>query len=116
LTLARVVLDVGFTVDAVRAAYEGLAAAIGGLLTEAPNSHTALVAGIYGQLLPSGRLPAGAHGALARLHDLTLLEAHGVEIEAELARSAVNEADEWVRRIGVPALAGEPVGAAMLSA
>jgi hypothetical protein len=100
LALARVVLDAGFAAEAVRAAYEALAAVIGSLLVAAPTSHAALVAGIYGELLPSGRLPAGAHGALARLHDLTLIEAHGVEVEVELARAAVEEAAEWLTRIG----------------
>jgi superfamily II DNA or RNA helicase len=108
LALAHVVLDAGFAADAVRAAYEAMAAAIGALLPSAPTSHAALVAGIYGELLPSGRLPAGAHGSLARLRDLTLLEAHGVEVEAELARAAVNEAGEWLNRIGAPATLSAP--------
>jgi hypothetical protein len=115
LALARVVLEAGFAADAVRAAYEALAAVIGALLVAAPTSHAALVAGIYGELLPSGRLPAGAHGALARLHDLTLLEAHGVEVEVELARVAVEEAAEWFTRIGTPATGGSASAPASLS-
>lgn len=102
LALARVVLDAGFAADAARAAYEALAAVIGALLTSAPSTHASLVARIYGELLPSGRLPVGAHGSLARLHDLTSLEAHGVEVDAELARAAVTEASEWLDRIGAP--------------
>lgn len=102
LALAGVVLEAGFAGDAAKAAYEALAAAIGGLLTSAPASHGALVASIYSELLPNGRLPAGAHGFLARLHDLTLLEAHGVEVDLELARAAVHEASEWLDRLGSP--------------
>ncbi len=75
LALARVVLEAGFAGDAVKASYEALAAAIGGLLSEAPASHAELVAAIFSKLLPGGRLPAGAHGSLAKLHDLSLLEA-----------------------------------------
>jgi superfamily II DNA or RNA helicase len=116
LALARVVLDAGFAAEAVRAAYEALAAVIGALLAAAPTSHAALVAGIYGELLPSGRLPAGAHGALARLHDLTLIEAHGVEVEVELARAAVEEAAEWFARIGTPATGVSASAPAILSA
>jgi superfamily II DNA or RNA helicase len=120
LILARVVLDAGFAADAVRAAYEALSATIGALLTAPPASHAARVAGIYGELLPSGRLPHGAHGALARLHDLTLLEAHGVEVNPELARAAVDEAGEWLVRVAAssclapsgssPALGAMPLG------
>jgi broad specificity polyphosphatase/5'/3'-nucleotidase SurE len=115
LALARVVLEAGFAADAVRAAYEALAAAIGALLVAAPTSHAALVAGIYGELLPHGRLPAGAHGALARLHDLTLLDAHGVEVDAELARAAVEEAAEWFTRVGTPASGVSASAPAILS-
>jgi hypothetical protein len=112
LALARVVLDAGFPADAVKAAYESLAAAIGGLLSEAAPSHATLVAAIFRQLLPAGRLPCGAHATLARLHDLTLLEAHGVELDAALASSAVAEAGEWLARLGasprLQPLAGSP--------
>jgi len=100
LALARVVLDAGFAGDAVKASYEALAAAIGGLLGEAPAGHAQLVAAIFSKLLPGGCLPAGAHGSLAKLHDLSLLEAHGVAIDAASASAALAEASDWVDRIG----------------
>ena len=50
----------------------------------------------------------GAHAALARLHDLTLIEAHGVEVDTELARAAVEEAAQWLTRIGAPLLSDGP--------
>ena len=92
-------LDAGFGGDAVRAAYEALASAIGGLLDTTPESHAALVAAIFRELLPSGRIPAAAHGALARLHDLTSLEAHGVDVDVAIANDAVREAEVWVDRL-----------------
>jgi superfamily II DNA or RNA helicase len=100
LRLARVVLSAGFPADAARAAYDALARAIAGLL-EAPPApgHASLVAAAYRELLPAGRLPAGAHAALAMLHDLASLEAQGVAIAAELAASAVAEAEQWVGRL-----------------
>lgn len=99
LALARVVLQAGFPADAVQAAYEALAAAIGGLLAEPPAEHSSLVAAIFRELLPHGRLPVGAHGSLARLHDLTSLGAHGVEVDAALAQAAVLEAADWIARV-----------------
>jgi hypothetical protein len=36
---------------------------------------------------------------LARLHDLTLLETHGVQIDGALAGEVVLEAEEWVHRL-----------------
>lgn len=99
LALARVVLEAGFPGDAVKAAYEALAAAISGLLAEPPVEHSSLVAAIFRELLPRGLLPAGAHGSLARLHDLTSLDAHGVEVDASLAHAAVLEAAEWIARV-----------------
>ncbi|MCC6215240.1 MAG: DEAD/DEAH box helicase [Polyangiaceae bacterium] len=100
LRLARVVLDAGFPGDAVRAAYEGLAAAIAGLLDTPPDpGHGALVAAVYRELLPAGRLPGAAHAALAMLHDLATLEAHGIEVAAELASRAVEEAEQWTARL-----------------
>jgi hypothetical protein len=83
-------------------------------LSTPPAGYAALVAGIYGELLPSGRLPAGAHGSLARLHDLTMLEAHGVEVAPELARVAVKEASEWLGRIGAPLPTTVSFGAAAM--
>ena len=106
LRLARVVLDAGFTGDAVRAAYEALAAAITSLLDGgAPAGHTALVAAIYRDLVPAGRLPHATPAALARLHDLTALESAGVDVDADLARGAVAEAESWVERILHPTVA-----------
>jgi hypothetical protein len=108
LALARVVLEAGFPGDAVKAAYEALAAAIGGLLAERPAEHSSLVAAIFRELLPRGLLPAGAHGSLARLHDLTSLDAHGVEVETALAHAAVLEAAEWIARVAAPESAAPP--------
>jgi hypothetical protein len=109
LKLARVVLEAGFTGDAVRAAYEALAAAIAALLDDgAPANHTALVASIYRDLVPKGLLAHAAPGVLARLHDLTALESAGVEVDAELARGAVADAEEWVTRLGPAVGAAEP--------
>lgn len=100
LRLATVVLEAGFPADAVRAAYEALASAIGGLLGDTvPRAHAALVAAVYRELLPAGRLPASAPSTLARLHDLTTLEAEGVDVPADLARDAVGEAETWVARL-----------------
>ncbi|WP_394834807.1 DEAD/DEAH box helicase [Pendulispora rubella] len=103
LRLARVVLQAGFASDAVRAAYEGLAAAVRALIDADGGppalEHTALVAAIYRDLLPRGRLPPSAHLTLAKLHDLTALEAHGVPVDESLATQAVQEASEWVERL-----------------
>ncbi|MEW6365943.1 MAG: SNF2-related protein [Acidobacteriota bacterium] len=100
IRLARVVLDAGFWGDAVRASYEALAAAIATRTEGAPpQGHAALVACIYRDLIPSGRLPHAAPSALARLHDLTTLETQGVEVDESLARPAVAEAEEWIARL-----------------
>ncbi len=100
LRLAKVVLDAGFPADATRAAYEALAHVIGASLEDGlPTTHEALVAAIYRDLLPAGRLAPTAPGVLARLHDLTLLEAHGVQIDASLAQDVVTEAEAWVDRL-----------------
>lgn len=106
LRLAKVVLDAGFAGDAVRAAYEALAAAIAGLLPDGPPpaSHAALVAAIYRDLFPAGRIAPAAPAALARLHDLTTLESQGVEVDTALAKAAVAEAEEWVGRLHAPVL------------
>lgn len=107
LELARLVLSAGFTQDAVRAAYEGLAAAIASLLEgPPPGTHPALVAAIYRDLLPSGRISPAAHVALARIHDLTQLELAGVEVDAAIADTAVREAEEWLGRMAAPRAAG----------
>jgi len=100
LKLAAVVLEAGFPADAVRAAYEALASAIGGLLGDGmPRSHAALVAAVYRELLPTGRLAASAPAALARLHDLTSIDNEGVEVPEDLAREAVKEAGGWITRL-----------------
>ncbi|WP_437990909.1 DEAD/DEAH box helicase [Sorangium sp. So ce145] len=111
LRLAQVVLDAGFAADAARAAYEALAGAITGLLEgPAPESHAALVAVVYRELVPSGGLPVEAHAVLARLHDLGTLARAGVTLDAALARSAVDEAATWIDRLGAGAAqrAAEP--------
>ncbi|WP_269084087.1 DEAD/DEAH box helicase [Sorangium cellulosum] len=101
LRLARVVLDAGFAADAARAAYEALAGTIAGMLEgPAPESHAALIAGVYRDLMPAGGLPVEAHAALARLHDLGALARAGVPLDAELASSAVEEAATWIGRLG----------------
>ena len=100
LRLARVVLDAGFFGDAVRAAYEALSAAVGGLADGArPEHHAGLVALVYRDLLPRGKVPAAVPAALARLHDLSTLEQLGVAVDSALAREAVAEAEAWVARI-----------------
>jgi superfamily II DNA or RNA helicase len=100
LRLARVVLDAGFFGDAVRAAYEALSAAVAGLSDgPRPPHHAALVALVYRDLLPRGRVPAAVPAALARLHDLSTLEQLGVPVDAALAREAVVEAEAWITQI-----------------
>lgn len=101
LRLAKVVLEAGFPADAMRACYESLAAALTALLEEAPPpGHASLVAAIYRDLLPAGRIPMAAPALLARLHDLTTLEAHGVGVDPSLARGSLAEAEQWVERLG----------------
>jgi superfamily II DNA or RNA helicase len=103
LRLARVVLEAGFPADSVRAAYEALSSGIRGLLAAPVGpDHGALVAAVYKELIPTGRLAPPAHAALARLHDLTMLEAHGVGVDVELARASVQEAEEWLARLEPP--------------
>ena len=100
LKLARVVLDAGFPNDAVRAAYDALAAAVGGLASgDAPKGHAALVAAMYRDLVPSGRISPLVPGVLARLHDLSTLDALGLDAGVTLAHEAVAEAESWVGRI-----------------
>ena len=101
LRLANVVLDAGFAADAVQAAYDAFASAISALTeAERPADHAALVALLYKELLPNGRLPPTAPGVLARLHDLTMLQQHDVDVDEQLARQVVGEAAEWVHRLG----------------
>lgn len=100
LRLAKVVLDAGFPADATRAAYDALAHAIGVKLAGGrPASHEVLVASVYQDLIPSGQLALDVPGVLARLHDLTMLESHGVDVDAALAASVLQEAEEWVARV-----------------
>ena len=100
LRLARVVLEAGFPGDAVKAAYEALAAAIATLLPGGvPPSHEALVAEIYGDLVPAGKLALAVPGVLARLHDLGCLERMGVAVDPRLADEVMAEVSEWVGRI-----------------
>jgi superfamily II DNA or RNA helicase len=101
LRLAELVLREGFHADAVRASYEALAASVRGLSSEPiGSSHDALVAAIYRVLLPTGQLPVAAHGVLARLRDLTQLEEHGVELDEAMASQAVEDARQWMERLG----------------
>jgi superfamily II DNA or RNA helicase/uncharacterized protein (UPF0332 family) len=102
LRLARLVLENGFTGDAIKAAYDALASACAGQLDggQRPATHPALVAALYRELIPAGRLAPAAAIALSRLHDLTTLEEHGVEVDAALAREVLSEAEAWVERMG----------------
>jgi len=94
------VLQGGFPADAVRAAYEALAAAVAGLSAgPMPPGHAALVAAMYRDLVPSGRLPPLVPAVLARLNDLSVLESQGVPVDAGLAGEALAEAESWVARI-----------------
>jgi hypothetical protein len=100
LRLAKVVFDAAFYADALRASYEAVASALGSLADGAPPAnHQALVAVLYRDLLPNGKVPPAAHTTLARLHDLLSLDEHGVAIDQELARQAVEEAATWVERL-----------------
>ncbi|MCU0686614.1 MAG: hypothetical protein MUF34_30930, partial [Polyangiaceae bacterium] len=73
LRLAKVVFDAAFYADALRASYEAVASALGSLADGAPPAnHQALVA---------------------------VLDEHGVAIDQELARQAVEEAATWVERL-----------------
>ena len=100
LRFAELVLKEKFHADAVRAAYDGVATVIGALVEgDRPSTHEAIVAAIYRELLPSGRLPCAAHGVLARVRDLMSLEQHGVQVDEETARQAVADAREWIDRL-----------------
>jgi hypothetical protein len=99
MRLAQVVLEAGFPGDAVKSAYDALAAAIGGLLDDPPGTHAGLVAAIYRELLPGGKLPLAVPGVLARLNDLASLERMGVELDPALARDALAEVQAWIERL-----------------
>jgi superfamily II DNA or RNA helicase len=99
LRLARVVLDAGFSADALKAAYQALAGSFEELLAEPPEGgHAGLVAAVYRELSPAGRAPVGALSTLSLLHDLARLDEHGVEVDAESAKAAVDDAERWIRR------------------
>jgi len=86
--------------DAVKAAYDALAAGITALLEDpAPLRHEALVVAIYRDLVPAGRLPLAVPGVLARLNDLGSLERMGVAVGPELARGVLEEVSDWVHRL-----------------
>ena len=107
LRLARVVLNAGFPNDAARASYEAVAAALRDVAGPgAPSDHAGLVAALYRDLLPSGRVPAGAHAVLARLHDLAALGSAGVELPAKVAEETLAEAAALVTQIA-PTAGGE---------
>lgn len=100
MRLAEVVLGAGFPADAVRAAYEAVAASVRSLAKEPiAEGHVALVAAIYGALLPSGLLPSTIPGLVARVNDLALLEDHGVPVDAAIAAAAVADVKEWLDRV-----------------
>jgi hypothetical protein len=100
LRLADVVLAAGFGGDAVRAAYDALASAVRALLAQPVGpEHGALIAAAYRELVPAGRAPEGLLGTLARLRDLTLLEAEQVAVEVDLAAAALRDARAWVERL-----------------
>jgi len=100
MRLAQVVLEAGFPGDAVKSAYEALAAAIGSLLAGAcPTTHEGLVAAIYRDLVPGGKLPLAAPSLLARLNDLASLERMGVDVDPGLAGEALGEVRGWIERL-----------------
>jgi hypothetical protein len=99
LRLAHVVLAAGFPGDAVRAAYEAVAASLRARLEETiEDGHAALIAAVYGELLPSGAIPSTLPGALARIHDLCSLEEQGLSVDPDIAASAVEDARAWLER------------------
>ena len=57
------------------------------------------MAALYRAFGAGSRLPPAVHGALARLHDLGDLDEQGVKLDAQLAREAVEEAEQWVKRV-----------------
>jgi hypothetical protein len=95
------VLEAGFPGDAVKAVYEGLAAAIGELL-DPPGlrNHEELVGAQYRDLVPSGRIPLAVPGVLARIHDLASLERMGIDVDPGLAEGALDEVRDWIGRLG----------------
>jgi hypothetical protein len=103
LRLAQVVLEAGFPGDAVKAAYDALAAVITTMLEgQNPGNHEAIVAAIYRDLVPAGRLAMAVPGVLARVHDLGSLERMGVAVDPGLAREVLAEVGDWVVRLSDP--------------
>ena len=99
LRLAHIVLEAGFPADAIKAAYDALAAGISTLLeVDGPMPHEALVAALYRDLVPAGKLPMAVPGVLARLHDLGSLERMGVAVDPGLAKEVLDEVSAWVVR------------------
>ena len=99
LRLADVVLQAGFPNDAIRAAYEALSASLRSLLPNAiDDGHAPLVAALYRELVPSGRVNASIPSLFARLRDLMLLDGHAFAIEPSLATEAVRDVSAWITR------------------
>jgi superfamily II DNA or RNA helicase len=104
LRLAKVVLHAGFPGDAVSAAYDALATALRALSSgPVGETHAALVATLYRELLPNGRIPADVGSLLARAHDLTLLEREGVPVDPALAATLVGETEDALGRLATHA-------------
>lgn len=109
MRLAHVVLDAGFPSDAVRAAYETIAACLSSRLSSpeaAAEGHAQLVAAVYRELVPAGLVPTAVLGLLARAHDLVAVAALGVEIDMGVATSVVTDVREWLERWDGEALEG----------
>ncbi len=99
LRLAHVVLAAGFPGDAVRAAYEALAASLRARLDEpVGEEHSALVASLYRDLFPSGSIPSTLPAVLAKVHDLAQLADQGVPVDQDVAAEVVEEARTWLER------------------
>jgi superfamily II DNA or RNA helicase len=99
LRLAQVVLSAGFFGDAVRAAYEAVAASLRARLDPSLGAaHADLVAAVYAELLPSGAIPSTLPSVLAKIHDLAVLGEQGLPIDPEIATSAVEDARAWLER------------------
>jgi hypothetical protein len=83
--------------------YRALAAVITALLEGPdPGNHEAIVAAIYRDLVPAGRLAMAVPGVLARVHDLGSLERMGVAVDPGLAREVLAEVGDWVIRLSDP--------------
>ena len=60
--------------------------------------HPSLVAAVYRELLPSGAIPSTLPGVLAKIHDLSSLEEHGLPVDPTIAAGAVEDARAWLER------------------